>query len=161
MRPRIKSIPCLAMLLAPAVGLAAAKCEQPWSCDGVARIVAIGDVHGALAEYQSILRATGLLDDAGHWAGGASFLVSTGDLVDRGPDSTGVISATLSTVDGGGTMDWPGGALQYADLVIPANWPVWDSLDYGFTHPTTAYHQRRWLLLRRRGAFPRRAAPAG
>ena len=92
MRPRIKSIPCLAMLLAPAVGLAAAKCEQPWSCDGVARIVAIGDVHGALAEYQSILRATGLLDDAGHWAGGASFLVSTGDLVDRGPDSTGVIA---------------------------------------------------------------------
>lgn len=37
-------------------------------------------------------------------------------------DSTGVISATLSTVDGGGTMDWPGGALQYAELVIPANW---------------------------------------
>jgi hypothetical protein len=54
--------------------------------------VAIGDVHGALAEYESILKATGLIDAAGHWAGGETYLVSTGDLVDRGPDSAGVIA---------------------------------------------------------------------
>jgi len=80
----------------PAVGGAAdaagAHCDTAWSCDGVVRIVAIGDVHGALAEYTSILRAAGILDGAGQWAGGESFLVSTGDLIDRGPESTAVIA---------------------------------------------------------------------
>ncbi|MBV6424263.1 MAG: hypothetical protein NAOJABEB_02073 [Steroidobacteraceae bacterium] len=78
-------------LCAPSFAAAAAQCDQPWSCSGVARIVAIGDVHGALAEYESILRATGLIDDGGHWAGGQTYLVSTGDLIDRGPESLGVI----------------------------------------------------------------------
>ncbi|MGE0580922.1 MAG: metallophosphoesterase [Steroidobacteraceae bacterium] len=79
-------------LLAPLVARAGAACEQPWSCDGVARIVAIGDVHGALPEYESILRATGLIDAAGHWSGGETFLVSTGDLIDRGADSPAVVA---------------------------------------------------------------------
>jgi len=69
-----------------------ARCETAWSCEGVARIVAVGDVHGALAEYTAILRAAGIVDAAGHWAGGASFLVSTGDLIDRGPQSNEVIA---------------------------------------------------------------------
>ncbi|MBV6417715.1 MAG: hypothetical protein CMLOHMNK_02469 [Steroidobacteraceae bacterium] len=82
----------LAVFSVPPAARAAAQCEQPWSCTGVARIVAIGDVHGALAEYESILRATGLIDATGHWAGGESFLVSTGDLIDRGPGSSAVIA---------------------------------------------------------------------
>jgi hypothetical protein len=53
------------------------------------RIVAIGDVHGALPEFESILRETGLLDAkrgaGGGWAGGRTVLVQLGDLVDRGP----------------------------------------------------------------------------
>ena len=82
----------LALLVTPAAGLARATCGQPWSCEGVARIVAIGDVHGALAEYGSILRASGIIDAAGHWAGGETYLVSTGDLIDRGPESAAVIA---------------------------------------------------------------------
>lgn len=86
-----------ALLLAGSLpgALAAAggpQCDREWSCDGVARIVAVGDVHGALAEYTSILRAAGVIDAAGHWAGGATWLISTGDLIDRGPQSLAVIA---------------------------------------------------------------------
>ena len=53
------------------------------------RIVAIGDVHGARAEFESILKETGVLDAkrgaSGGWAGGGTVLVQLGDLVDRGP----------------------------------------------------------------------------
>ena len=38
------------------------------------RIVAIGDVHGSLSGLVGILKATGLIDDAGHWAGGTDHL---------------------------------------------------------------------------------------
>lgn len=91
-RMRLRLVLRHVLLAVPLAAQAGAKCERPWSCDGVARIVAIGDVHGALAEYESILRAAGLIDAAGHWAGGESFLVSTGDLIDRGPDSPAVIA---------------------------------------------------------------------
>ena len=81
-----------ALALAAGAANAAPACDREWSCDGVARIVAIGDVHGALAEYTAILRATGIIDAAGHWAGGDTYLVSTGDLLDRGPESSAVIA---------------------------------------------------------------------
>ena len=51
------------------------------------RIVAIGDVHGDLADFSSILRRTGLIDDKNSWAGGRTLLVQVGDVVDRGPKS--------------------------------------------------------------------------
>jgi hypothetical protein len=55
------------------------------------RIVAIGDVHGALPEFESILKEAGLLGAKrgakGGWAGGNAVLVQLGDVVDRGPQS--------------------------------------------------------------------------
>ncbi|WFD24776.1 hypothetical protein MEQU1_003481 [Malassezia equina] len=48
------------------------------------RVVAIGDLHGDYAQALDILRATHVVDSQGHWAGGATVLVSTGDTVDRG-----------------------------------------------------------------------------
>src|SRR5438105_3891131 len=55
--------------------------------DGVERIVAIGDVHGAYDRFVEILKAAALIDDRNHWAGGSAHLVQNGDVVDRGPDS--------------------------------------------------------------------------
>ncbi len=49
-----------------------------------ARVVAVGDVHGAFPEFVSILQKTGLIDAGNQWAGGASVLVQTGDVPDRG-----------------------------------------------------------------------------
>jgi hypothetical protein len=55
--------------------------------EGVERIVAIGDVHGAYDRFGAILKAAGLVNDTLHWSGGRAHLVQTGDILDRGPDS--------------------------------------------------------------------------
>jgi len=58
-----------------------------WHFSGVERIVAIGDVHGAYDALVSTLQSADVIDDSLTWSGGATHLVSTGDLLDRGPKS--------------------------------------------------------------------------
>lgn len=55
--------------------------------DGIERVVAIGDVHGAYDRFVEILKVAGLIDADAHWSGGTTHLVQVGDVVDRGPDS--------------------------------------------------------------------------
>ena len=62
---------------------AAAVCE--WN--GIERIVAIGDVHGAYDRFVEILKVTGIIDNELRWAGGRTHVVQTGDILDRGDDS--------------------------------------------------------------------------
>ncbi|HEX7612833.1 MAG TPA: metallophosphoesterase [Candidatus Limnocylindrales bacterium] len=50
-------------------------------------MVAVADVHGAYDQFVAILRAAEIIDADGHWAGGRTHFVQTGDVVDRGPDS--------------------------------------------------------------------------
>ncbi len=69
--------------------------ETDWRWDGVSRIVAVGDVHGAYDEMFATLRQAGVIDDGGAWAGGSSHLVSLGDLVDRGPRSRDVMELLM------------------------------------------------------------------
>lgn len=57
-----------------------------------ARVVAVGDLHGDLDAARAALQLAGVLDDKGHWSGGETWLVQTGDITDRGPDSRGVIA---------------------------------------------------------------------
>jgi len=66
---------------------AAAPCEF----EGVERIVAVGDVHGAYDRYVEILRATQIIDDRQRWSGSRAHLVQLGDVLDRGPDSRKVV----------------------------------------------------------------------
>jgi hypothetical protein len=49
-----------------------------------ARVVAIGDIHGAYDEFTLILKRAGLVDDKLAWSGGRTTLVQTGDYTDRG-----------------------------------------------------------------------------
>jgi hypothetical protein len=53
---------------------------------------AVGDIHGFRFEMHDALRAAGLVDRAGSWAGGDSEVWFAGDLLDRGPDGVGVIA---------------------------------------------------------------------
>ncbi|MEH3036717.1 MAG: metallophosphoesterase family protein [Sphingomonas adhaesiva] len=64
--------------------------------DGL-RIYAIGDVHGCLAELDRLLAMIAADDEARTAAGGAgpATLIFLGDLVDRGPDSAGVLSRLI------------------------------------------------------------------
>jgi len=55
------------------------------------RIVAVGDLHGDYAAWLDIARAAGIIDPAGHWAGGRTTLVQLGDIVDREPNSLQII----------------------------------------------------------------------
>lgn len=63
--------------------------EYQW--EGVERIVAVGDLHGDYENYLATLRAAGLVDRKDKWSGGATHLVQTGDIPDRGPDTLKII----------------------------------------------------------------------
>jgi Calcineurin-like phosphoesterase len=56
-----------------------------------ARIVAIGDLHGDYQAFESLMLDAGLIDGRGHWAGGETIFVQTGDVPDRGADSLKII----------------------------------------------------------------------
>ena len=58
-----------------------------WQYDGVERVVAIADVHGAHGAMVAALKAADVIDDELAWAGGETHLVIVGDLLDRGAAS--------------------------------------------------------------------------
>ena len=80
--------------LAPALllTLATVSAQSPLAA---ARVVAIGDVHGAYTEYTTILQRTGLVDAQLKWAGGRTTLVQTGDYLDRGTDIRQVLDLLM------------------------------------------------------------------
>jgi hypothetical protein len=93
---RVASLRLLAASLALcATGLQAPAVRGEDSWDGVARVVAVGDVHGDYGQFFSVLRAAGVVDAHGHWAGGRTHLVQVGDRIDRGPDSRKVMDLVM------------------------------------------------------------------
>jgi hypothetical protein len=64
-----------------------------WS--GVAKIVAVGDIHGDYKNFILILKGTGIVDENLNWAGGKIHLVQTGDVMDRGPDARKVFDLLM------------------------------------------------------------------
>lgn len=58
-----------------------------WQYDGVERIVAVSDIHGAYDAMVATLQHAGVVDTALGWSGGTAHLVIVGDILDRGPDS--------------------------------------------------------------------------
>ncbi|MEO5810168.1 MAG: metallophosphoesterase [Sphingomicrobium sp.] len=82
------------LLLFPLLGLAGLPVAPPSAGklpQNPARIVAVGDLHGDFDIWLAIARAAGLVNAAGHWSGGRTTLVQTGDIVDRAPDSLKII----------------------------------------------------------------------
>lgn len=67
----------------------------PCDLTTTARIVAIGDIHGALDRFRALLRETGVIDGRDRWVGGTTILVQTGDVLDRGPDSRRVLDLLM------------------------------------------------------------------
>ncbi|MCM1977017.1 MULTISPECIES: polynucleotide kinase-phosphatase [Streptomyces] len=65
----------------------------------------IGDIHGCSAELESLLGKLGYVDGV-HPEGRTAVFV--GDLVDRGPDSPGVLRRVMSMVESGNALCVPG-----------------------------------------------------
>lgn len=83
-----------ASLLVVALPLeAGAKARQvdDYRWEGVARVVAVGDLHGDYDQYLRVLADAGLVDERGRWSGGETHLVQTGDVPDRGPDTRRIL----------------------------------------------------------------------
>lgn len=77
-------------------GASAAACAQPqWRWPDAARVVVVADVHGAYDELTALLQAAGVVDAGLGWRGGATTLVSLGDLLDRGPQSRQVMDLLM------------------------------------------------------------------
>ena len=89
---RLRLIPLLlaASLIWPCHALAA---QAEWQ--GVERVVAVGDIHGAYDEVTGILQQAGVIDDQQRWIGGQTHLVSLGDIVDRGARSRDVLELMM------------------------------------------------------------------
>ena len=59
----------------------------------------VGDIHGEIDAFRSLMRHLGYADDGRHPAGRR--LVFVGDLTDRGPDSPGVVDLVMRLIDAG------------------------------------------------------------
>ena len=80
-------------LAGAALAAGTARTEESW--DGVARVLAVGDVHGDYDQLLAVLQAGGVVDRRGRWNGGRTHLVQTGDRIDRGPDSRKVMDLMM------------------------------------------------------------------
>jgi hypothetical protein len=96
MKTGISRIGAIAAVLAVSLVTALpALAESTWRWNGVSRVVAVGDVHGAYDELFATLDQAGVIDGSGAWAGGSTHLVSLGDLVDRGARSRDVMDLLM------------------------------------------------------------------
>jgi Calcineurin-like phosphoesterase len=90
----IEPIRVTAIAIAFLAAWAAAPAEAadlPCEINGVERVVAVGDVHGAYDRFVEILKEAGILDSRARWSGGRTHFVQVGDVLDRGPDSRKVV----------------------------------------------------------------------
>ncbi|MCC6317168.1 MAG: metallophosphoesterase [Gemmatimonadaceae bacterium] len=85
---RVVVLACLAMLPATV--------RAQDTFDNVERIVAVGDVHGDYEQFVLVLREAGVIDSKARWTGGRTFLVQTGDVLDRGPASRKVMDLLMA-----------------------------------------------------------------
>ena len=69
---------------------------QPLSAQAAARIVAIGDIHGEIEGFRSLLKAAGLTDATGRWSGGRTQFIQTGDYTDRGAGTRAVMDLLMA-----------------------------------------------------------------
>jgi Calcineurin-like phosphoesterase len=99
-------------------GAASASC----GIDGVDRIVAVGDVHGAYDRFVEILQTAGLVDNRQRWSGGRAHLVQLGDALDRGPDSRKVLDF-LRRLEGEAAA--AGGAVHALLCLAITKWRAW------------------------------------
>jgi hypothetical protein len=84
------------LILAVAFVCGAALAAEPTVGQSSARIIAIGDIHGSIDGFTSILKVTGLIDANRKWIGGKTQLLQTGDYMDRGAGTRAVMDLLMA-----------------------------------------------------------------
>ncbi len=92
-------IVCLLAAIAATAGSLTPAVAGEWHFDGVQRVVALSDIHGAYDAMLSTLREAEVIDSGDSWNGGDTHLVVTGDLLDRGPDSRSAMDLLMRLED--------------------------------------------------------------
>ena len=87
--PRRRLVPVVLVGLTLAVFVPLGAQSRP------ARLIAVGDIHGAGDEFRALLTHAGLIDDQSHWTGGQTTFVQTGDFLDRGRDARAVMDLLM------------------------------------------------------------------
>ena len=104
MKPRARFLSLLLFL----IPLAAAAVDSDWQYEGVERVVAISDIHGAYGAMVATLENAGVIDQELDWSGGKTHLVIVGDILDRGPGSRAAMDLLIKlepqAVDAGGKV---------------------------------------------------------
>jgi hypothetical protein len=85
------SLSLLVLAIRPSV---ASDIPSTWT--GVRKVVVIGDLHGDYENFEKIIKGTGLVDSALHWAAGDTHFVQTGDIMDRGPDPKKILDVLMA-----------------------------------------------------------------
>jgi hypothetical protein len=85
----------LALLVASLLPASVRAKDEGCELTNVPRVVAIGDVHGAHAEFLAVLRLAGIIDAKERWAAGKTHFVQTGDILDRGTETRPVMELLM------------------------------------------------------------------
>jgi hypothetical protein len=104
---------CLGLVIAAVSPVLTAGFEAPPPAPRqapAARVVAIGDVHGAFDTFVEILQAAGLVDAKLRWTGGTTVYVQVGDTLDRGAKVRETLDLLIRLEDeakrGGGRVEF-------------------------------------------------------
>ena len=85
----------VALLMLPAATRVVADESPQLRWQGIERVIAFADVHGAYTELAALLRQAGVVDAQLRWSAGKAHVVSLGDLLDRGADSRKVMDLLI------------------------------------------------------------------
>jgi len=77
------------------VALTACAFAEQYRWEGVSRVVAMSDPHGAYDSMVQTLVNAGVVDESAKWSGGDTHLVITGDMLDRGAESRKIMDLVM------------------------------------------------------------------
>ena len=83
----LKQLKIISLLFVALAANAQTPASNDARIDGITRVVAIADIHGAYDAMVATLQSADILGDHLSWVGGTSHLVIVGDILDRGPKS--------------------------------------------------------------------------
>jgi len=131
--------------------------SREWRFDGVDRIVAIADIHGAYDAMVSTLQNADILGEDLNWVGGKTTLVIVGDILDRGPGSRVAMDLLIRLE---GEAESAGGRVQvlignHEAMILTGDMRYVSGPEYAaFAEDEDAEERARWfdLYVERQGA---------